>query len=217
MATIDFEVMRKELYTGVICDVLDAFGFRNQAMTADIRPVHPEMVIAGRARTALSVDVYYAKPDSLEQEIAYVDGLLPGDVAVACTNRSTRTGFWGELLSTASRARGARGAVMDGYVRDVRRIIGMGFPVFAAGMRPVDSMGRSVLLEKDVPIECGGVPVEPGDIIFADIDGVVVIPSRVAEGVVTTALDRVRKEDATRAELEQGAFLKDVYAKYGVL
>ncbi|HEX9016628.1 MAG TPA: RraA family protein [Chloroflexota bacterium] len=216
-ATIDFEVMRKELYTGVICDVMDGFGLRDQSMTADIRPVHPEMVIAGRARTALSVDVYYVHAQSLEQEIEFVDGLRRDDVAVACTNRSTRTGFWGELLSTAARARGGRGAVMDGYVRDVRRIVEMGFPVFAAGMRPVDSRGRSIVLERDVPVECGGVLVTPGDVIFADIDGVVVIPERVAAAVVSEALERVRKEDATRAELEQGALLREVYAKFGVL
>jgi len=87
-----------------------------------------------------------------DKEIAWVDALQPGDVAVACTNRSTRTGLWGELLPTASKPRGARGAVMDGYVRDVRRIMDMRFPVFAAGMRPVDSRGRSVVLDYDVPV-----------------------------------------------------------------
>ncbi len=133
--------MVHKLYTGVICDVLDTLGFRNQALEADIRPVHPSMVIAGRARTVLSVDVYHIRDDCYDKEIAYVDSLTPGDVVVACTNRSPHTGFWGELLSTASKARGARGTVMDGFVRDVRRIVELGFPVFAPGMRPLDSKG----------------------------------------------------------------------------
>ncbi len=214
---IDFEMMQRELYTGVISDVLDSLGFRNQTMDADVRPVHPDMVIAGRARTILSVDIYHTPEGCYDKEIAFVDSLLPGDVAVACTNRSQRTGLWGELLSTAAKARGARGAIMDGYVRDVRRIIQMSFPVFATGMRPVDSKGRSIVLDYDIPIECAGVPVRGGDLILADIDGVVVIPQEVAEETVAKAMEKVRMEDSTRAELENGGYLRDVYARFGVL
>ncbi len=214
---IDFDLMQRELYTGVISDVLDSYGFRNQSMQGDVRPVHPDMVVAGRARTALSVDVYHIPENCYEKEIAFVDALLPGDVAVACTNRSVRTGFWGELLSTAAQVRGGRGAIMDGYVRDVRRIVQMGFPVFAAGMRPVDSKGRSIVLDYDVPIECAGVAVKSGDIVFADIDGVVIIPKEVAEDVVKEAFEKVHKENDTRAALEAGGYLRDVYAEFGVL
>jgi 4-hydroxy-4-methyl-2-oxoglutarate aldolase len=214
---LDFDLMQRELYTGVICDVLDGLGYRNQAMEPDVRPLQPDLVLVGNARTVLSVDVYHERDDCYDKEIAFLDALLPGDVAVGCTNRSKRTGLWGELLSTAARARGARGAVMDGYVRDVRRIVGMGFPVFAGGMRPVDSRGRSVVLEYDTPVECAGVLVRSGDIIFADIDGVAVIPREVAEQTVAEALEKVKQENASRAELERGAYLRDVYAKYGVL
>jgi 4-hydroxy-4-methyl-2-oxoglutarate aldolase len=215
--TLDFDVLQRELYTGVICDVLDSLGFRHQAMEGDVRPVHPDMALAGRARTVLSVDVYHIPENCYEKEIGFVDALLPGDVAVGCTNRSTRTGLWGELLSTASRARGARGAVMDGYVRDVRRIVDMHFPVFAAGMRPVDSRGRSIVIDYDVPVECAGVMVRSGDIIFADLDGVVVIPQEVADETVAKAREKVQHEDASRADLERGDYLRDVFARYGVL
>ena len=214
---LDFDQMQRELYTGVICDVLDSLGFRDQAMEADVRPVGPKMTLVGRARTALSVDVYEEVENPYAKEIAWVDALQPGDVAVGCTNRSRRTGLWGELLSTAARARGARGAVTDGYVRDVRRIIQMQFPVFAAGMRPVDSRGRSVVLDFDVPILCAGVTVRTGDIVFADIDGVAIIPQQVAEETVARALEKVRLEDESRSELEAGGYLRDVYAKHGVL
>lgn len=214
---LDFDVIQRDLYTGVICDVLDSLGFRDQAMEADVRPVGPNMKLVGRARPALSVDVYEEVENCYAKEIAWVDALQPGDVAVGCTNRSTRTGLWGELLSTAARARGARGAVMDGYVRDVRRIIDLQFPVFAAGMRPVDSRGRSVVLDFDVPVQCAGVSVRTGDIVFADIDGVAIIPREVAQETVARALEKVRLENESRAELERGGYLRDVYAKHGVL
>ena len=217
-SVLDFDAMQRELYTGVICDVLDSLGFRDQAMEADVRPLQPDMVLAGRARTVLSVDLYHEPENCYEKEIAFVDALLPGDVAVGCTNRSTRTGLWGELLSTASKARGARGAVLDGYTRDVRRILALGnFSVFASGMRPVDSRGRSVVLDYDVPVMCAGVKVRSGDIIFGDVDGVAVIPHEVAEETVARALEKVKQEDASRVELQRGAYLRDVYAKYGVL
>ena len=217
MSGLDFDRLQRELYTGVICDVLDSLGFRHQALEADVRPVVPNVTLVGRARTALSVDVYEVVEDCYAKEIAWVDALEPGDVAVGCTNRSVRTGLWGELLSTAARARGARGAVMDGYVRDVRRIVAMRFPVFAAGMRPVDSRGRSLVLDYDVPIVCAGVAVRSGDIVFGDVDGVAIIPQQVAEETVAKALEKVRQENASRADLEAGALLRDVYAKYGVL
>lgn len=214
---LNFDTMQNELYSGVISDVLDSLGFRQQTMSADIRPVHPELVVMGRARTVLSADIYRVRDDADDNEIAFVDALLPNDVVIACTNRSTRTGLWGELLSTAAWARGARDAITDGYVRDVRRIIRMGFPVFAAGMRPVDSRGRSIVIEYDEPVECGGVAVQVGDIVFADIDGVVIIPQAVAEQAIAQALEKVRQANASRAELERGGYLRDVYAKYKVL
>ena len=214
---LDFQTMKSELYTGVLADVLDGLGLRNQSMEPDIRPVHPDMVVLGYARPVLSVDVYRVRDDCYDNEIAYLDALLPNDLVVACTNRSTRTGLWGELLSTAARTRGALGTVTDGYVRDVRRIVQMGYPVFAAGMRPVDSRGRSIVMEYDEPIECGGVPVHKGDLVFGDIDGIVVIPQEVSEEVIAQAMDKVHKESASRAELERGGYLRDVYNKYGVL
>ena len=139
-----FALMRERLYAAVLSDALDQAGYRDQAMRADIRPVYPDAVVVGRARTVQSVDVYEAHEDAYEKEIAAVDALRLGDVVVASTQRSTRTCLWGELLSTASVARGASGAVIDGYTRDVRQIRQMGFPVFATGMYPVDSAGRSI-------------------------------------------------------------------------
>jgi len=212
-----FKVMRERLYASVISDILDRVGFKNQVMEAEIRPLFPEAVLVGRALTVLSVDVYHEPTDPYFLEIESVDSLKPNDVLVASTNKSKRTCFWGELLSTAAKARGANGAVIDGYTRDVKRIVEMKFPVFARGVKPVNSHGRSLVINYNVPVECGGVLVNPGEIVFGDIDGVVVIPRAVESQVVEKALEKVGGENKTREELKKGAYLCDVYRKYRVL
>jgi len=212
-----FAMMKKDLYSAVLCDALDQVGFRDQSMRADIRPVWPDAVVVGRALTMQSVDVYEPEENVYEQEIAAVDSLGPGNVMVASTQQSTRTCLWGELLSTASVARGANGAVIDGYSRDVRLIQKMQFPVFSAGMYPVDSAGRGCVIDFNCPISCGGVLVRPNDIIFGDFDGVIVIPSDAARDVIERAVKKVEGENITREELQKGATLREVYDKYGVL
>ena len=123
----------------------------------------------------------------------------------------------GELLTTAARARGAVGAVTDGFVRDVRGIRAVKFPVFHGGIAPLDSKGRGKVADIDVPVECAGVHVEPGDLVFGDVDGVVVVPQPIARETVKRALEKVQGEDRTRDELRQGARLAEVFKKYGVL
>lgn len=209
--------MKIRLYSAVLNDSLDQLGFYEQAMRADIRPVYPDAVVIGRAMTVLSMDTYERGEEPYKLEIESVDSLLPGDVLVASTGGSKRTCFWGELLSTASQTRGAYGAIIDGYTRDVRQIIAMKFPVFATGMKPVDSNGRSIVVDYKCPINCGGVVVRPGDIIFGDIDGVVVIPKHVEMDVIQKAIEKVEGENKTREELKQGKYLRDVYEKYGIL
>jgi 4-hydroxy-4-methyl-2-oxoglutarate aldolase len=212
-----FELFQREFYVSVISDILDGLGYRDQAMDASIRPVYPDAIVVGRAHTVLSCDVYQIPDNPYSAEIAAIDSLKPNDVLVASTNRSTRTCLWGELLSTAARARGARGAVIDGHVRDVRRIQQMGFPVFATGMRPIDSLGRGAVLGHGMPVNCGGVVVHPGDIVFGDVDGLVVIPRGIEQQVIERARAKVAGENSTRADLERGDYLRDVYARYGVL
>ena len=212
-----FAHLEKNLYTAAISDALDELGFRDQAMADHLRPVGSSVTFAGRARTISCVDTCHVDDNPYEAEIAAVDSILPGEVVVVSTGGSRRNAPWGELLSTAAVARGARGAVVDGLVRDVRRIQELGFPVFAAGMKPVDSKGRGVVIAHNVPIQCGGVLVAPGDVVFADLDGVVTIPAAIVPDVVRLATDKALRENHSRDELRQGAYLRDVYKKYGVL
>ena len=162
------------LYSPVVADVLDRMGYREQCLRADIRPLAMGHVVAGFARTVKTVDAPSTSPEKpYEGEMAAVDALGSGDVMVVSR---CEWSFWGELLSTAARYRDCRGIVIDGYTRDTTAIIEMGFPVFCRGIHPADSLGRMDVETHDVPIECGGVRVSPGDLVLGDHDGVVVIP-----------------------------------------
>ena len=141
-----FDTLATEIYSAVLSDVLDGLGYRDQAMTADIRPAWDGAIVVGRAHTVLSSDVYHTPDNPYDIEIEAIDTVPVNGVVVAGTNKSTRTCLWGELLSTATQARGGRGVVLDGHTRDVRKIEAMGFPVFSTGMRPVDSKGRGAIV-----------------------------------------------------------------------
>lgn len=216
----DFAALKECLYSAVLSDVLDEFGRPNQAMQPFVRPLDEASVLFGPARTGLYMNTYAVAEgeNPYEVEIALIDDLKPGDVAVfGCAGPTTRIAPWGELLTTAATMRGAVGCVTDGLVRDVRQIRAAGFPVFHGGIGPLDSRGRGKMVALDVPIACGGAPVCPGDLVFGDADGVVVIPHDIAEQVIPAALKKVDGEDRTRRELLAGALLRDVYEKYGVL
>ena len=213
------ETVRGSLYAAVLSDVLDGLGYRHHVLPPAIRPLDDGLVLCGRARTGLYRDVYHLPPghNPYELEIALIDDLKPGEVPVLGCGRSGRIAPWGELLSTASMARGAHGCVTDGLVRDVRAIRELRFPVFHGGIGPLDSKGRGEVCAIDVPIECAGVSVNPGDLVFGDADGVVVVPQPVVTQTVRKALEKVEGEDRTRDELKQGARLADVFEKYGIL
>jgi 4-hydroxy-4-methyl-2-oxoglutarate aldolase len=212
-----FAHIETNLYTAVVSDSLDDLGYRNQAMMSHLRPLFPNTCFAGWARTIACVDVYHIPPDPYGLEIEAIDSILLGEVVVVATAESKRNSPWGELLSTAARARGARGAVIDGMVRDVKKIDELGFPVFAAGIKPVDSKGRGLVMDYNVPVICGGVQVSPGDLVFADHDGVIVIPAEVLPETIDLATEKVTRENHSRSELMKGAYLRDVYDKFGVL
>lgn len=211
--------LRSRLYTAVLSDVLDELGLRHQAMKPRIRPLDDDLVMAGFARTGLFQEVDRVIPgeNPYELEMQILDDLAPGDIVAFACGGSTQIAPWGELLTTAARVRGAVGAVTDGFVRDVRAIRGAKFPVFHGGIAPLDSKGRGKVVDIDVPVECAGVAIESGDLVFGDVDGVVVVPRNVEEEVLTRAFDKVARENTTRDELLKGAKLKDVYERYGVL
>ena len=216
----DFKQLSRELYSAVLSDVMDEFGLMSQAMRPFVRPLDEGLVMMGRARTGLFANTFGVREgeNPYEIEIALLDDLRPGDVTViACNGPTERIAPWGELLTTASIARGAVGCVTDGLVRDLRHIRPLNYPVFHGGIGPLDSRGRARMIEMDSVIECGGVTVRPGDIVFGDVDGVVVLPQAKATEIIARAQEKVRSENHTRDELRQGRLLREVYEKYGVL
>ena len=211
--------IRRHLYVSVVSDILDELGYRDQAMASRIRPLDEGLVLLGYARTGLYRDVYHVAPgeNPYELEMAVIDDLKPDEVPVFACGLSGRIAPWGELLSVASCARGAAGCVTDGLVRDVRAIREMKFPVFHGGIGPLDSKGRGKVSDIDIPVVCAGVRVDSGDLVFGDADGVVVIPKIVEEKVISQAFEKVRGENQTRDELRQGALLREVFARHGIL
>lgn len=220
--TVDAALARKAretLYTGVISDVLDQLGHPEHAMKPHVRPLDESLAICGPARTALYMEMHYVEQGTnpYELEIALIDDLKPGEVAVMACPQGGRVAPWGELLSTASKARGAAGCVTDGLVRDVKLIREMKFPVFAGGIGPLDSKGRGMVMKIDVPISCGGTMVRPGDWIFGDVDGVCAIPAGIARECFEKSLAKVDAENTVRQELERGDKLAAVFKRHGIL
>jgi 4-hydroxy-4-methyl-2-oxoglutarate aldolase len=207
----------ERLYPAVVADCLDRVGVRANVMAPNIRPLYPEARIAGFAATVSAVEVSgppEKADDYYKGELQAVDALGEGDVMVVSTVRGS---YWGELLATASRYRGARGIVADAYTRDTLALIEMQFPTFASGINCHDSLGRIDVEAVGVPITCGGVRVHPGDLILADYDGVVVVPRPVAEDVLRLAEDKVAGENLVREKLAEGMPVWEAFRTYGVI
>ncbi len=224
MFECDTEVVkfiRENLYVAAVCDILDDLGYRQQAMHHRLRPLLPDREncgFVGRARTLRWMDTDYVHGDDpYGLEIEAIDSLKPGDVVVHSTDYARTNAPWGELMSTVAKRNGAVGCVCDSQIRDCLRIIEMGFPVYYSGIRPLDSMGRGIVMAYDVPVRCGDVLVKPGNLVFADFDGIVVVPQEAEEVVLVKAHEKVQKENLSRKELLEGKSLREVYAKYGVL
>ena len=216
----DLARLAEVLHTAVLCDVLDRHGLRHQALRPFVRPLDDGTRLFGRARTGRFEprDGVLDGEHPYDVEIALIDDLHVGDVVVfACDGPTETVAPWGELLTTAARMHGAVGVVTDGLVRDVRTIKRSGFPTFAGGIGPLDSQGRAKMTQRDVPVTCAGVPVAPQDLLFADVDGVVVIPQSIAASVIGAALAKLEGENVTRREIEQGSLLADIYLRHGVL
>lgn len=217
----DLEELKTKLYVAAVSDVLDELGFRHQVMHHRLRPLLPDMYncgFIGRARTFRWMEIdYVIKDNPYGLEIEAMDSLGEGDVAVHSTDYGATNAPWGELMSTVAKRNGSVGCVCDSQIRDCIKIIELGYPVYCTGIRPLDSQGRGRLMAYDVPVRCGDVVVHPGELVFADFDGIVVIPKAIELKVIELALEKVQKETESRREILEGKTLKAVYEKYGVL
>ena len=210
-----FAKIEEELYSAVLSDTLDRVGVRNHTANPRIRPLRPNMVVSGRAATMLCQAVDKMPERPYEMVIRALDALKPGEVPFLSVEGEGA--IWGELLSTASRARGARGTVIDGDTRDVKKIVRMKYPVFSKGVTPTDSAGRIDITEIGTPVRSGDTVVRNGDLVFADLDGVIIIPQDVEQDVIRLSFEKARKESAVRRDLLRGIPLREVWEKHRVL
>jgi 4-hydroxy-4-methyl-2-oxoglutarate aldolase len=215
-ADMDLLERFEKLYVAVVADCLDRVGVRTNLLAPHVRSLYPGARLAGYALTVHVVQVEAPPPrdEWYKGEIHAVDSQQPGDVMVVAT---TSGSYWGELLATASRFRGARGLVGDCYARDTADLIEMGYPTFVRGSLAYDSLGRIDVDGMGVPIECAGVTVHPGDLVIGDDDGVAIVPRGVAEEVIRLAEEKVAGENVMRERLAEGMPVAEAFRTYGAL
>ncbi|MEA4912092.1 MAG: RraA family protein [Oscillospiraceae bacterium] len=206
-----------ELYTAVLADILDEIGEKDFCFCDTLRPMASSSKMIGYARTLYVVDAFETPEQPYQKDLAFIDSLQQGDVIITAMAGCNHNGYIGELLSTACIARGARGAIVDGYARDVALIDFDKFPLYCLGTNPLDSKGRVDAVAADTAVVCAGVLVHPGDLIFADEDGIVRVPAARVDTVIEKAVEKVRGENMVRAELRAGASVVEVFNKYGIL
>ena len=200
-----------------VSDALDELGFRSQVLAPEIRALRPGSRLAGRAVPVVVEATGAVEPSPYEGDMRLVESLRPRDVPVFGAGARVRAALWGELLSCAALGRGAKGAVVDGYVRDARQMGELGFPVFCRGCSPLDTRGRAIVRGHGVQTVCGDVAVAPGDYVLADEDGVVVVPAGILDDVVELVRSRDRGEQGAKADLLAGVSIVDVWQKWQIL
>ena len=211
-----FALVKEELYTPVVGDVLDALGYYHQFLPQPIQPALTEMKLVGRAMPVVMIDVHgpQKKPFGLLTEA--LDQLEPGEIYL-CSGGDMRCAYWGELLTATARTRGAVGAVVNGFHRDTPKMLEQNWPVFSRGRFAQDSSVRTQVTDFRCAIEIGGVWIEPGDLVFGDLDGVVVVPKKVQGEVIEKSLEKARKENVVRKAIEAGMSSTAALKKYKVL
>ncbi|MEL7482828.1 MAG: RraA family protein [Planctomycetota bacterium] len=220
-----FAAARRELYSAVIGDVMDLRGFTRQFLPPQIQPLRDDMVVVGRAMPVLEADdaggeeagranPTLSRPFGLM--LRALDELRQDEVYL-CTGASPSYALWGELMSTAARNRGASGAVVDGWSRDTRGILKLGFPTFSYGRYAQDQRPRGKVVDFRCAIEVQGVRVEPGDVVFGDLDGVCIIPQSIEREVFEAAFEKARGEKQVFEAISGGMLAQDAWDKFGIM
>jgi 4-hydroxy-4-methyl-2-oxoglutarate aldolase len=211
-----FALVRTELYTPVVGDILDGIGLYHQFLPPAVQPLREEMKLVGRAMPVVMIDVFGPQKEPFGRLTEALDQLEAGDIYLA-SGGAMRCAYWGEILTATARTRGANGAVVNGYHRDTPQVLAQGWPVFSRGRFAQDSGVRTKVVDYRCPIEIDGVWIEPGDLVFGDLDGVVVVPRRHEKDVIAKALEKARGEKLVRKEIEAGLSSSDAFRKYGIL
>lgn len=219
-----FEIMRSALYSAVIGDILDQMGYYHQFLPQRIQPMQPDMLLAGRAMTVLEADAFgdftqsrnpmLTKPFGLMLEA--IDDLKENEVYI-CSGASPEYALVGELMCTRMQMLGAAGAVANGFHRDTKGILALDFPCFSYGAYAQDQAPRGRVMDYRVPIELEGVAVKPGDIVFGDTDGVLIIPQAVENEVIQRAYEKATGEQTVAEAIRGGMPAKEAFDRYGIM
>ncbi|MDN5200291.1 RraA family protein [Fulvivirgaceae bacterium BMA10] len=216
-----FDLMKRELFSAVIGDIMDQLGYQHQFLPPEIQPLKDTMVLVGRAMPVLEADIDQGIPEALADKpfglmLEALDDLKHNEVYI-CTGSSPTYALWGELMSTRAMQLGAVGAVVDGYSRDTTGILALGFPTFSYGRYAQDQGPRGKVIDFRVPIEIGNVKVEQGDIIFGDLDGVCIVPRSIEIEVIAKSLEKARGEKTVKTAIENGMSACAAFEKYGIM
>lgn len=220
-----FEALASKLFTAVVGDILDKLGYRHQFLPAEIAPLRKDMKIAGRAMPVLEADIFDDGRESSAGPLAQkpfglmleaLDDLKPGEIYVA-TGASLRYALWGELMSTRARHLQAAGAIVDGYIRDADGIEALNFPTFGRGIYAQDQGPRGKVIDFRSAIEIGGVLIEPGDLLFGDREGVLLIPREAENETVRLSLEKASAENTVAKAIRAGISATEAFEKYGVM
>jgi len=210
------EGIRQHLYTPVVGDILDALGYFHQFLPPEIRAITPGMRIVGRAMPVQLADVAGPQKQPFGRLTEALDQIEPGEVYLV-TGGLRNCAAWGEILTATARTRGGVGAIIDGFHRDTSRVLEQAWPVFSKGSYGQDAGVRSSVVNFRCPIEIQGVMIQPGDLVFGDIDGVVIVPQAAEEQVISLAIEKATGEKRVRKEIEAGTSSSEVFRKYGIL
>ena len=222
----DTAVRLKRLYTAAVYDIMDEMGLPNQCLDLSIKPLERGMRLAGPAFTiacAADARLDWEYDNDEVKRFTFFRRMYRGCVVLVSSGGEAKAGHWGELMSMSSQARGAAGVVVDGGIRDGNILMAMdNWPVFTRYLSPIESKNRTRIRAIEEPIAVGGsltsqVRVNPGDWLFGDMDGVVVIPSRQVDEVLRKAESIGGIEDQVREEIKNGADVTEVFEKYGRL
>ena len=216
-AVADISTRFLRLYTGAIADILDKNGYRNQVLPHWITPFTRANRLAGIAFTGQGYPCDDTSHDDTHTRLRILDSIAPGTISVWATGGSMDCAHWGEIMSTAVKQRGCEGAVIDGGVRDVDFIDAMNYPVFAKFKSSASSVGRWDIVDCQVPIHVGKTIVHPGDFVFGDTDGVVIVPADITLDVLEAAESIFEREKGMREELRRGVSVTEAYQRYGSL
>ena len=220
-----FGLMRRKLFPAVVGDILDTMGCLRQFLPPRIGPVRADMVVAGRAMPVLESNAFAAVEEQGQLPLSRqpfglmfqaLDDLKPHEVYVA-TGCAPSFALWGGLMTTRALHLKAAGAVLDGYSRDTNEVLALGLPVFSYGGYAQDQGARGKVVDYRVPVEVAGVRIRPGDIVFGDRDGVLVIPREAEEEAIRKGLEKASTENTVRLAIEQGMSTVEAFRKYGVM